>query len=60
MLHSIFQIVLGYLLWKHFPSWLRLRDSQTIDHYVIVGLSFIGIIMMLVGAFHLVKSLLVW
>lgn len=60
MLHSIFQIVLGYLLWKHFLSWLRLRDSQTIDHYVIVGLSLIGIIMMLVGAFHLVKSLLVW
>ena len=60
MIHSIFQIVLGYLLWKHFPSWLRLRDSQTIDHYVIVGLSLIGIIMMLVGAFHFVESLWVW
>jgi len=60
MVHSIFQIVLGYLLWKHFPSWLRLRNSQSIDHYVIVGLSLIGIIMMLIGAFHLVESLLIW
>ena len=60
MVHSIYQIVLGYLLWKHFPSWLRLKDSQTIDHYVIVALSFIGIIMMFIGAFHLIESLLIW
>lgn len=60
MVHSIFQIVLGNLLWKHFPSWLRLKDSQTIDHYVIVALSFIGIIMMFIGTFHLIESLLVW
>ena len=60
MVHYIFQIVLGYLLWKHFPSWLRLKDSQTIDHYVIVALSFIGIIMMFIGAFHLIESLLIW
>jgi hypothetical protein len=60
MVHSISQIVLGYLLWKHFPSWLRLKDSQTIDHYVIVALSFIGIIMMLIGAFHLIECLLIW
>ena len=36
------------------------KDSQTIDHYVIVALSFIGIIMMFIGAFHLIESLLVW
>lgn len=60
MLHSIFKIILGYLLWKHFPSWLRLRDSKTIDHYIIVGLSLIGILMMLMGAFNLVGSLLRW
>ena len=60
MLHSIFQIVLGYLLWRHFPSWLRLKDTQTIDHYVIVGLSLIGILMMLAGSFHLIESLLIW
>ena len=60
MVHSIFLFVLGYLLWKHFPSWLRLKDSQTIDHYVIVALSFIGIIMMFIGAFHLIESLLIW
>ena len=60
MLHSIFQIVLGYLLWKHFPVWLRLHDSKEVDHYIIVGLSLIGILMILVGAFHLIQSLLVW
>lgn len=60
MIHSFFQIALGYLLWKYFPSWLRLRETQTIDHYVIVGLSLIGILMMLVGAFHFIESILVW
>lgn len=59
-MHSIFQIALGYLLWKYFPRWLRLRDSQTIEHYVIVGLSLIGILVMLLGAFHLIESLLIW
>lgn len=58
MLHSIFRIILGYLLWKRFPLWLRLRDSKTIDHYIIVGLSLIGILMMLMGTFNLVGSLL--
>ncbi len=60
MLHSIFKILLGYLLWKYFPSWLRLKNSKVIDHYIIVELSLIGILMMLVGAFNLVGSLLVW
>lgn len=60
MLHSIFKIILGYLLWKHFPSWLRLADSKSIDHYIIIGLSLIGILMMLVGAFNLIGILLIW
>jgi len=55
MIHSIFQIILGYLLWKYFPSWLRLRDSKTIDHYIIVGLSLVGILMIILGVFHLVR-----
>lgn len=58
MVHSVFQVVLGYLFWKYFPSWLRLRDSKVIDHYVIVGLSFIGILMMIVGAFNVIRCLL--
>ena len=60
MIHSIFQIALGYLLWKYFPSWLRLTDTKNIDHYVIVGLSLVGILMMLVGAFRLIESVLAW
>ena len=59
MLHSIFKILLGYLLWKYFPLWLRLRDSKTIDHYIIIVLSLVGILMMLMGSFNLVGSLLV-
>lgn len=58
MAHSLFQIILGYLLWKYFPSWLRLRDTKMIDHYIIVGLSLIGILMMLVGAYNLIRTLL--
>lgn len=55
MIHSMFQIILGYLLWKNFPSWLRLRDSKTIDHYIIVGLSLVGILMIILGAFRLFR-----
>ena len=58
MIHSLFQIILGYLLWKYFPSWLRLRDSKVIDHYIIVGLSLIGILMMIVGAYNIIHCLL--
>lgn len=58
MLYAIFKIVLGYLLWKCFPTWLRLRDSKELDHYIIVGLSLIGIVMMLAGIFNLFISLL--
>lgn len=58
MVHSVFQVVLGYLFWKYFPSWLRLRDSKVIDHYVIVGLSLIGILMMIVGAYNVIRCLL--
>lgn len=58
MVHCIFQIILGYLLWKYFPSWLRLRDSKTIDHYIIVGLSLVGILMIILGVFHLVRLFL--
>lgn len=58
MLYAIFKIVLGYLLWKYFPSWLRLRDNKEVEHYIIIGLSLIGILMMLGGAFRLVCSLL--
>lgn len=58
MVHSVFQVVLGYLFGKYFPSWLRLRDSKVIDHYVIVGLSLIGILMMIVGAYNVIRCLL--
>lgn len=60
MIHSVFQIILGYLLWKYFPTWLKLRDTRTVDHYIIVGLAFVGIIMMLMGGFHLLSKLLSW
>ena len=53
MIHSVFQVVLGYLLWKKFPSWLRLNNSKTIDHYIIVALSLVGIVMILSGGFRL-------
>lgn len=49
MIHSVFQVVLGYLLWKKFPSWLRLNNSKTIDHYIIVALSLVGIVIILSG-----------
>lgn len=58
MIHSLFRIVIGYILWKYMPSWLRLNNSRVIDHYVIIGLSLIGILMILFGAFHLVECLL--
>ena len=51
---------MGYLLWKYFPSWLRLRDSKTIDHYIIVGLSLVGILMIILGVFHLVRLFFTW
>lgn len=60
MIHSVLQIVLGYLLWKYFPDWLRLRGSRTIDHYVIIGLSLVGVLMMLCGVFRLLGALLPW
>lgn len=60
MIHSMFQIILGYLLWKYFPSLLRLRDSKTIDHYIIVGLSLVGILMIILGVFHLVRLFFTW
>lgn len=60
MTHALFKIILGYLLWKHFPSWLRLQDTKSIDHYIIVGLSLIGILMMLAGAFNLIGYFFVW
>ena len=60
MIHSVLQIVLGYLLWKYFPDWVRLRDSRTIDHYVIIGLSLVGVLMMLCGVFRLLGALLPW
>lgn len=40
------------------PSWLRLNDSRVIDRYIIIGLSLIGIMMMLFGVFRLVECLL--
>ena len=58
MIHSIFQIVLGYLLWKHIPAWLRLNNSQTVDHYIIIGLSLVGILMVIMGGLHVIEYLL--
>lgn len=55
MIHGIFQIVLGFLFWKKLPSWLRLNNSIAVDHYVIVGLSLVGVTMIFVGIFRLVK-----
>lgn len=43
-----------------FSDWLRLRDSRTIDHYVIIGLSLVGVLMMLCGVFRLLGALLLW
>ena len=54
------ELKMGYLLWKYYPSWLRLRDSKTIDHYIIVGLSLVGILMVILGVFHLVRSFFTW
>ena len=59
MIHALFKIILGYLLWKRFPFWLRLRDTKAIDHYIIVGLSLIGILMMFAGTFNLIGYLFI-
>lgn len=58
MIHVVFKIVLGYLIWRKFPSWLRLQGSRTIDHYVIVALSLIGVLLIISGVFHFVEYLL--
>lgn len=58
MIHSIFQIVFGYILRKYVPTWLRLNNSRTVDHYIIVGLSLVGISMMVIGGLHIVECLL--
>lgn len=58
MIHSIFQIVFGYILWKYVPVLLKLNNSRTIDHYIIVGLSLIGILMIVIGGLHFVEYLL--
>lgn len=58
MIHVVFKIVLGYLIWKKLPNWLFLDNSKVIDHYIIVGLSLIGILMMVIGCLHIVECLL--
>lgn len=60
MLHSIFQIILGRFVWKYLPHLLGFNNTNKLDHYVIVGMSLIGIFIMIIGICHLVESLLVW
>ena len=57
---NLVELKMGYLLWKYFLSWLKLRDSKTIDHYIIVGLSLVGILMIILGVFHLVRLFFAW
>lgn len=58
MLDSILQFVFGYLLWKKMPSWLGLSHSKTVDHYIIVVMSFIGIVLIFSAIFSFIRYVL--
>lgn len=58
MVHYLLQILVGYVLWKYLPSWLRLNNSRIIDHYIIIALSLIGILTMLFSALHIVERII--
>lgn len=58
MLDSILQFVFGYLLWKRMPSWLGLSHSKTVDHYIIVAMSFVGIVIILSALFSFIRLVL--
>ena len=57
---NLVELKMGYLLWKYFLSWLKLRDSKTIDHYIIVGLSLVGMLMIILGVFRFVRLFFAW
>lgn len=58
MVHYLLQILVGYVLWKYLPSWLRLNNSRIIDHYIIIALSLIGILTMLFSVLHIVERII--
>jgi hypothetical protein len=57
MLDSIITIVLGYVIWKYVPEWIK-GGSASARSTINLVCSIVGIIMLLSGVVHLVKYLL--
>ncbi len=56
MISSVIQIIIGLLVWKIVPDWIEVKNRKS-KSLVKLSLNIIGIIIILFGIVHLIRSL---
>lgn len=56
MISSVIQIIIGLLVWKIVPDWIEVKSRKS-KNLIKLCLNIIGIIIIIFGIVHLLKSL---